>query len=293
MYAMMQRLAGEDIAIRMQLADDLWNVKMDPAQVNQILLSLIADTRDAMPHGGVVALRTFNRELLGPATSSGLPPGPYVCLSFSDSGSGMDLQTLSHIFEPFFTSRELGRGSGLGLATVYGIVQQCGGDISAHSIPGKGTDFTLYLPRTTEIPPVEHTVGYDRPAGGSGNILLVEDEASLRGMLAECIREYGYSVYEAADAESAIEVARNQALDLLVTDIVMPGASGNHLAAALAKSHPQMSVIFMSGYTEHASLTEALLRPNTIFLQKPFRFKQLLVKIREVLGDSGSTPQTQ
>jgi two-component system cell cycle sensor histidine kinase/response regulator CckA len=177
------------------------------------------------------------------------------------------------------------------LATVYGIVQQCGGDISAHSIPGKGTDFTLYLPRTTEIPPVEHTVGYDRPAGGSGNILLVEDEASLRGMLAECIREYGYSVHEAADAESAIEVARNQALDLLVTDIVMPGASGNHLAAALAKSHPQMSVIFMSGYTEHASLTEALLRPNTIFLQKPFRFKHLLVKIREALGDGGSTPQ--
>ncbi len=291
MHAMMQRLAGEDIAIRMQLADDLWNVKMDPVQVDQILLSLIANTRDAMPHGGVVALSTFNREMLGPAAAPGLPAGPYACLSFSDSGSGMDHDTLSHIFEPFYTSRELGRGSGLGLATVYGIVRQSGGDISAHSTPGKGTDFTLYLPRTTEIPPSEHAVGQDRPAEGSGKILLVEDEPSLRGMLAECIREYGYSVYEAADAESAIEAARDQILDLLVTDIVMPGVSGSHLAATLAESHPQMSVIFMSGYTDHAALTEALLRPNTIFLQKPFRFKHLLVKIREVLGDGKNTPQ--
>jgi PAS domain S-box-containing protein len=292
MNAMLQRLAGEDIIIRMHLADELWNVKMDPVQMDQILLSLIADARDAMPHGGVIALRTFNHELPGPAVASGLPAGPYACLSFSDSGSGMDHQTLSHIFEPFFTSRELGRGSGLGLATVYGIVQQSGGDISAHSTPGKGTDFTLYLPQTTEIPPAEHTVGQDRPAGGSGKILLVEDEPSLRGMLAECIREYGYSVYEAADAESAMEVAWDQTLDLLVTDIVMPGASGSHLAAALAESHPKMSVIFMSGYTEHASLTEALVRPNTIFLQKPFRFKHLLLKIREALGDGGNTPQT-
>jgi PAS domain S-box-containing protein len=292
MQDMMQRLAGEDIAIRLVLADGLWNVKMDPVQMDQILLSLIAHARDAMPRGGVVTVHTFNREMPDAAAiKESLAPGQYVCMSFSDSGSDLDHQTLSRIFEPFFTTRELGRGSGLGLAPIYGIVQQSGGDISVHSTPGKGTEFTLYFPRTAEIPIAEHAVHQEHTGRGSGKILLVEDEASLRGMLAECIREYGYAVYEAADAEKAMEVARNQTLDLLVTDIVMPGASGSTLAAALAQNHPKMRVIFMSGYTEHASLTEALTQRNAIFLQKPFRFQHLLLKIRQVLGDGTHMPR--
>ncbi len=210
MQEMMRRLVGEDIAIRMLLADDLWNVKMDPVQMDQILLCLIANARDSMPRGGVVTLRTFNRELLDAAVGQPkLSPGQYVCLFFSDSGSGMDSQTLSHIFEPFFTTKELGQGSGLGLATVYGIVQQCGGDISAHSTPGLGTEFTIYLPRTVEPPASEHAEAQEAKQG-SGKILLVEDEPGLRGMLTECIREFGYSVYEAEDAEKALEIAKKR-----------------------------------------------------------------------------------
>jgi two-component system cell cycle sensor histidine kinase/response regulator CckA len=291
MKDMLQRLVGEDIEVRTLPENGLWNVKMDPVQMDQILFNLIANARDAMPHGGVVTLRTFNHELLEPSTrQTGLSPGQYVCLSFADSGSGMDYHTLSHIFEPFFTTKELGRGSGLGLATVYGIVQQCGGDISAHSTPGKGTEFTLYLPRTAEAPPPARAIEQDSAVRGSGTILLVDDEPSLRGMLTDCIRECGYSVYEAANAEKAMEIAKKYHLDLLITDIVMPGTSGRDLAAALAEDHPHMNVIFMSGYTEHAALTQALLRPNTLFLQKPFRFKDLLLKVRQTLGDGTKTP---
>ncbi len=294
MQEMMRRLVGEDIAIRTLPADDLWNVKMDHVQMDQILLSLMANARDSMPRGGVVTLRTFNRELLEAAVDQPrLSPGQYVCLSFSDSGSGVDRQTLSHIFEPFFTTKELGRGSGLGLAAVYGIAQQCGGDISAHSTPGKGTEFTIYLPRTMEVPASERA-GAGDVEQGSGKILLVEDEPSLRVMLTECIRECGYSVFAAENVEKALEIAKEQQLDLVITDIVMPGASGHYLAAVLTKEQPQMNVIFMSGYTEHAALTQALLRPNTLFLQKPFRFKDLLLKVRQTLGDGTKTPlQTQ
>jgi CheY-like chemotaxis protein len=286
MKGMLQRLAGEDITIEIQLDENLGRVKMDPIQVDQILINLAANARDAMPHGGAIAVRTFNWHLSRPSMNqTGLEPGRYVCLSFSDNGRGMTQETQSHIFEPFYTTKQT--GNGLGLSTVYGIVQQSGGQILVRSAPGEGASFTLYLPRTTEGELGEGTSRETGPAPATGSILLVEDEASLRGIVAGYLTEHGHLVYEAADAQEAATISSHHAIDLLLTDIVMPGASGPALAASLAEVHSQMKVIFMSGYAEHAALQQALVQPNTFFVQKPFRLSDLRARIREALADSG------
>jgi two-component system cell cycle sensor histidine kinase/response regulator CckA len=284
MQAMLQRLAGDDINLEIELDENLGNVKIDPIQVDQILINLTANARDAMPHGGAIAIRTFNWRLSQPnMNQTGLSPGHYACLSFSDSGLGMSQETLSHIFEPFFTTKA-GKGNGLGLSTVYGIVQQSGGQILVRSAPGEGTSFTLYMPRTTEDVQLEAPGQETTSLSGLGNILLVEDEASLRSILAGYMREHGYVVYEAADALEARKACHGHRIDLLVTDIAMPGTSGPALASALAEIQSQMSVIFMSGYADHAALQEAMLHRNTLFLQKPFRFSDLLAKIRQAFA---------
>lgn len=288
MQSMLQRLAGEDIVLEIQLDQNLGNVKMDPIQVDQVLINLAANARDAMPNGGAIAIRTFNWQLSQPhLNQTGLKAGHYACLSFSDSGWGMSQETQSHIFEPFFTTKKAGKGNGLGLSTVYGIVQQSGGQILVRSAPGEGTSFTLYLPRTTEDVPPETMRREPGSLAGTGNVLLVEDEASLRSILAGYMREHGYAVYEAADAQEAATVSRDHRIDLLLTDIVMPGASGPVLASSLAEAHAQMRVIFMSGYADHAALQQAMLQPNTLFLQKPFRLTDLLMKIRQALAGAG------
>ena len=287
MQDMLQRLAGEDITLETQLQEDLWNVTMDPIQVDQILINLAANARDAMPQGGAITMRTFNWQASQPAkTPAGLKPGPYACLSFSDNGCGMEPETLSHIFEPFFTTKELGKGTGLGLSTVYGVVHQNDGQISVRSTPGEGTSFTFYLPRATENASPEASSQKPKSLPGAGNILLVEDERSLRAMVSGYVRESGYQVYEAADANEALRISQDHSIDLLLTDIVMPGASGTALASTLKASRPQMRVIFMSGYAEHAALQEAMLKPNTLFLQKPFRLSALVAKIHQALADA-------
>lgn len=290
---MLQRLAGEDITLEIQLDQSLGHVKMDPIQVDQILINLAANARDAMPNGGAIVLRTFNCQVSQPSLGqAGLKAGSYTCLSFSDGGCGMDRETLSHIFEPFFTTKEPGKGNGLGLSTVYGIVQQSGGEILVRSKPGEGALFTLYLPHTTEEVLPEAAGREPASRARPGNILLVEDESSLRGILAGYMREHGYLVYQAADAQEAARVCADRRIDLLVTDIVMPGTSGPALAASLKTGHPQMSVIFMSGYADHAALQQATVLANTLFLQKPFRFSELLAKVRQALAGAGLAENT-
>ncbi len=292
MQGMLQRLAGEDVAIEIKLDKDLDRVKLDPIQVDQILINLTANSRDAMPRGGAIAIRTFNWRLSEPhRNQTGLEAGHYVCLSFSDNGVGMSQEIQSHIFEPFYTTKKTGHG--LGLSTVYGIVQQSGGQVLVRSAPGEGTSFTLYLPRTTEDAPLESAAVENKTAPGRGNILLVEDEASLRAIVAGSIREHGYTVYEAADAQEAALVSSRHSIDLLLTDIVMPGASGPALASTLTEAYAQMKVIFMSGYADHAALEQAFLHPNTFFVQKPFRLSDLMGKIREALAvDAKDIPDT-
>jgi len=285
---MLKRLAGEDILLELRLQENLWKVKMDPIQADQILINLAANARDAMPNGGSIIIETFNHQFPHQPESTSLQPGHYVGLSFSDSGQGMDTETLSRIFEPFFTTKEAGNRSGLGLSTVYGIVHQCGGDISVRSTPGRGSCFTFYLPRSTEDVSSREDDADLSFLQGSGNILLVEDEASLRMVVAGYLRERGYVVYEAGNAQEARKISQDNRIDLLLTDIVMPGISGPELAASLAAANNEMRVIFMSGYAEHAALQQAILQPNALFMQKPFRLRTLLARIHEALhqGDA-------
>jgi PAS domain S-box-containing protein len=284
MQGVLKRLAGEDISLWVELESDLRPVKMDPSQVDQILMNLTTNARDAMPHGGVIGIRTFNSDVAPATVAPADANAGYAGFSFSDNGPGMDSETLSHIFEPFFTTKEPGKGTGLGLSTVYGIVQQGGGDITVESTPGQGTSFTLYLPRTTEEPAREDSAPPTSVVAGTGAVLLVEDEPSLRAIVAGYIRERGYRVHDAADAQEALKIAALHHIDLLLTDIVMPGTSGPALALSLAAIHPQVHVIFMSGYTDHAALEEALRQPNTLFLQKPFRLTALAAKMHEALA---------
>jgi two-component system, cell cycle sensor histidine kinase and response regulator CckA len=286
MYGMLTRLAGEDITLETKLENGLWNVKMDPIQVDQILINLAANARDAMPHGGLIKIHTFNCHAAEGANGTTAPKaGDYTCLSFSDNGHGMDRETLSRIFEPFFTTKENTQGTGLGLSTVYGIVHQSGGEIAVRSELGEGASFTVYIPRTLEDVLPEDSGTESEPAPGSETILLVEDEPSLRSVLSGYMRERGYRLYEAGDAQEALDIARKNPIDLLLTDIVMPGISGPELAAEMAAARPQMRVVFMSGYAEHAALQDALLLPNALFLEKPFRLSGLIRKVNQALSN--------
>ncbi|HLW55425.1 MAG TPA: PAS domain-containing protein [Candidatus Angelobacter sp.] len=288
MQSMLQRLAGEDVGLHLELAEDLYNVKMDPVQVDQILINLVANARDAMPHGGEIRICTSNQR---PGGDDRDGVADYACLSFSDNGQGMPQEALKHIFEPFFSTKREGKNGGLGLATVYGIVQQADGHIEAHSGRGKGTQFTIFLPRTLEELDLREPAGLAVPTVDGGTILLVEDESSLRTILAAYLRERGYQIYEAGDAQEATAVAEKHRIDLLLTDIVMPGISGAGLASSLSKTQPHIKIIFMSGYADHAELQAALRRKNAVFLHKPFRFGDLMPRIREALAAREAAPQ--
>jgi PAS domain S-box-containing protein len=288
MRDMLERLVGEDITLDVRIDESLRNVKMDPIQVDQILINLAANARDAMPYGGAITLSTFPVEVpeqfLDPPD---LKPGQYVGLRCSDNGRGMTRETMSHIFEPFFTTKKPGEGNGLGLCIVYGIVQQSNGQVLVSSRPGEGTTFTLYLPVTMEKAPPDPAIHESTPLADPGTILLVEDEPSLRAILTSYMREHGYQVYEAANAREASLICGKHAISVMITDIVMPGASGPALASSLSASHPAMQVIFMSGYADHAALGDVLAQPYVLFLQKPFRFTDLLAKVRQALGRAG------
>ena len=285
---MLRRLIGEDVRLDTELAPDLCAVRVDPGQVEQVLVNLAVNARDAMPIGGHLAIATAN---VSYAQEPGTPAGPYVLLQVSDSGSGMDTETLARIFEPFFTTKARGKGTGLGLATVYGIVRQSGGHIAVDSTPGRGTTFKIHLPRVTE--PVEHRAGPQpaaAPRGGAETVLLVEDEPLVRALARKVLQRAGYHVLTAGSGAEALDVADQQKepIHLLLTDVVMPGMSGRDVMRQLAPKRPGMKVLYVSGYADEAVARHGVLDPGTGFLQKPFTPQALAHKVREVLD--GSAP---
>ena len=285
---MLQRLIGEDIEFAVVVAPDLGRVKADPSQIEQVIVNLAVNARDAMPQGGRLTIETANADLdEGSARQHvGVHPGRYVLLAVSDTGHGMDAATQARIFEPFFTTKEKGKGTGLGLATVYGFAQQSGGHIGVSSAPGQGAMFTLYLPRVDEA--VE-TEAAGPPAGvgerGSETILLVEDDEEVRAVARETLEAAGYVVLPAANATEALGLTADgsRRIHLLVTDVIMPHVSGRELAERLAPTYPDVRVLYISGYTNDAIVRHGVQAEETAFLQKPFTPGALLRKVREVL----------
>ena len=280
MESLLRRLIGEDVELRVLLDPDLGNVKADPGQLEQVVLNLSLNARDAMPSGGKLTLQTSN---VAPERTG----GPRVLLSVTDTGLGMNAETLSHLFEPFFTTKEHGKGTGLGLSTVYGIVKGGGGTIDVRSEPERGTTFTMQLPRSTDVPspapPRRHPAEAVR---GSETILLVEDSESVRRFMTAVLTGQGYRVLSAENGERALLALpeASDALHLLITDIVLPGMSGPEIAALVDRARPGTKVLFTSGYTDREMLQKGVLQSGVAFLQKPFDSDALARKVREVLG---------
>jgi CheY-like chemotaxis protein len=291
---MLGRLIGERIDLVTHLDPSLGTVRADPGQLEQVLLNLVVNARDAMPDGGTLTVRTQNAEVDASAARNhfGIAPGDYVVFSVADTGVGIDADTQRRVFEPFFTTKDKPRGVGLGLATVYGIVSQSGGQIFVSSEPGRGALFAVYLPR--EGAPRAGTLSSDPVAlrPGSETILLVEDEEAVRNLTRRLLEAGGYTVLQASSAEQALEVEQRHSgrLDMLLTDVVMPGLSGPELARALFVSRPQMRVLYVSGYPDEAMASQGILEPDASFLQKPFTPEILARKIREILDARTAAP---
>lgn len=285
---MLRRLIGEDIDLNLIPDPALGRVKVDPTQIDQIIMNLAINARDAMPQGGKLTIETANIELdeVYAKEHVAVKPGPYIILTVSDSGIGMDSETQSQIFEPFFTTKEEGKGTGLGLSTVYGIVKQSDGNIWVYSEPGQGTTFKIYLPRVEEA--VESVQGKEAPTEalqGKETILLVEDEEMVRDLARLALVKNGYTVLEAPDGVEALNISEQYEgpVHLMITDVVMPRLGGREAAERLAPSRPDMRVLYMSGYTDNAIVHHGMLGPETRFIQKPFTPATLLRKMREVL----------
>ena len=288
MKEMLARLIGEDIALVTNLAATLGHVKADRGQIEQVVMNLAINARDAMPQGGQLVVETANADLDDEYVrrNVGSRPGPHVMLAVSDSGVGIPRELQRHIFEPFFTTKEQGKGTGLGLATVYGIVKQSGGYIEVDSEPGRGTTFRIYLPRVDSASPAaERSPRAAAPTGGTETILLVEDEDGVRELARDILRSSGYTVLEGRNgAEGLLLGERHQgALDLLLTDVVMPRMSGRELAERMVSLRPELSVLYMSGYTDDAVIRHGVLAAGTAFLQKPFTPAALVLRVRETL----------
>ena len=293
MDSLLRRLIDDNIEMVTRVQDDLGKLKADPAQIEQVIMNLVVNARDAMPDGGRLLLETMNLDL-GAAYANehiSVKPGRYVMLAVSDTGVGMDQHTLAHIFEPFYTTKESGRGTGLGLSTVYGIVKQSGGYIWVYSEPGKGSTFKVYLPRISEqveesTQPV--TQLYDQR--GTETILLVEDEEAVRDLIVTILSGRGYEVIVARHPTHAEEIASKfpHEIHLLLTDVVMPGTSGRELAARIAARRPGIRVLYMSGYTENVITSGGMLEKGLAFLQKPFSPAVLSQKVREVLSHTAA-----
>jgi PAS domain S-box-containing protein len=286
---MLRRVIGEDIELVASMSPDLGRVKADPGQIEQVILNLVINARDAMPTGGKVLVETSNVEIDGEHARMRLdcPPGSYVMLAVSDTGCGFDENVRAHIFEPFFTTKETGKGTGLGLSTVYGIVKQGGGYIDVESKPGAGAAFRIYFPRVDDgaLPGEVAPRGGDR--GGAETILLVEDEAAVRRIAAEMLLRLGYTVLEAANGAAARKVLDDygKPVQMLLTDVVMPEVGGRELAEQLKALHGDLKVLFMSGYAGDAIVRNGLLEPGMAYLQKPFSLDALAGKIRELLDN--------
>jgi two-component system, cell cycle sensor histidine kinase and response regulator CckA len=285
-------LIGEDIEVRTELDPNLEAVKADPTQMEQVLLNLCINARDAMPEGGKITIETANVEVDELLSGQHLPmkPGHYVRLAVSDTGTGMDKETLSHVFEPFFTTKGPEKGTGLGLATVYGIVKQSGGYVWAYSEPRQGATFSVYLPASTEEAELSKQEAKPQEImRGSETILLVEDVAPLRDVTRELLEGRGYTVLEAADGKLAIEIADQYDgnIALLLADVMLPKIGGPALAQSLLRRRSGMKVLYMSGYANGAIVDSGVLKPGTAFLQKPFTAKELAKKVRELLDTPG------
>ncbi len=290
MNKMLPRLIGEDIELVAVHFPGLGCVKADPGQIDQVIMNLAINARDAMPQGGKLTIETANVEL-DEGYSRNRPfvvPGAYVMLAVSDTGTGMSPRLQSRIFEPFFTTKEQGKGTGFGLATVYGIVKHCGGYIWVYSEPGKGATFKVYLPRVEEAAQrMKKKAGAVHAAGGSETILLVEDNESVRTFVRSVLEPKGYQLLVAGGSEDALKVVENHdgPIHLLLTDVVMPRMGGPELAARLAPLHPEARVLYMSGYTDSTIVHHGVLGAGTHFLQKPFVPETLIRKTREVLDE--------
>jgi PAS domain S-box-containing protein len=286
---MLGRLIGEDIDLAFFPGKDLYQVWADQGQIEQVLMNLVVNARDAMPAGGKITIETANVELdeIYARTHGQVRPGPHAVLILSDTGTGMDQETQSRVFEPFFTTKEVGKGTGLGLATVYGIIKQSGGNIWVYSELGKGTTFKIYLPQIdqNEVPNARPDLS-DESLTGTETILLVEDESSLRDLAFAILVKRGYTVLEASNGEDAILACAkyNDPIHLLLTDVVMPLMNGRELAEKLQPRRPDMKVLFMSGYTDEAIVRHGVLDSANAFLQKPFTPESLAKKVREILN---------
>ncbi|MBZ5543198.1 MAG: response regulator [Acidobacteriia bacterium] len=290
MDKMLRRLIGEDIDLATLQGPQLGRVKADPGQIEQVIMNLAVNARDAMPRGGKLTIETGNVELddVYVREHVAVTPGPYIMLAVSDNGIGMDPQTLARIFEPFFTTKEVGKGTGLGLATVYGIVKQSGGNVWVYSEPGRGATFKIYLPRVEEaLASVEPSRSPAALTAGTETVLLVEDEDAVRSLIRNILESKGYRVLEARSGTAALSLCARHAepLDLLVTDLVMPEMGGRELAERLGPRYPAMKVLYISGYTDGAISHHGTLAPDTAYLQKPFTPDVLARKVREVLGE--------
>ncbi len=291
---MLRRLIGEDIDLITFIDQELGFVKADPGQIEQIIMNLAVNAQDAMPTGGNLTIETANVSLDQPYARSHMDvsPGPYVMLAMSDNGLGIDAETMSRIFEPFFTTKEEGKGTGLGLATVYGIVKQGDGHIWVYSEPGKETIFKIYIPRVEmESGGVRLKVAAPASLEGDDTILVVEDDASLRDLISKALGRYGYKILEATHGGEALLICESQKspIHLMLTDVVMPQISGRALAERLKQMHPEMKVLYMSGYTENAIVHHGVLNSDVNFIAKPFRIATLVQKIREVLDTTSSS----
>ena len=284
---MLRRLIGENLEVAVVATPELGAVKADPSQLEQIILNLAVNARDAMPQGGTLTIETANVELdeTYARRHPGANAGRFVMLAVSDTGHGMDAAVKARIFEPFFTTKDPGKGTGLGLATVFGIVKQSGGSIGVYSEPGHGTTFKVYLPRVDETIDQAATAATPTLARGSETILLVEDDDEVRALARETLDGHGYTVIPASAPAEALQLAGSHSgpIHLLVTDVVLPQLSGRGLAERLAPEHRDLRVLYMSGYTDDAIVRHGMLEEGTAFLQKPFTPYTLLSKVREVL----------
>ncbi|MET0794381.1 MAG: ATP-binding protein, partial [Polyangiaceae bacterium] len=287
MSPMLRRLIGEDIELYIEQAVDLGRTRADAGQFEQVIMNLVVNARDAMPNGGELTIAINNSTLDSAAASElGIEPGAYVVLSVADNGVGMDEATRARVFEPFFTTKEHGKGTGLGLSTVFGIVEQSGGHVAVHSSPGSGARFDVYLARTDA--PVSSgalPVRMTRPARGTETLLLVEDDQQVRLVACEILRADGYTVIDAPNAASALALCSNFSgkIALLVSDVILPGMNGKQLAEQLLARRPELRVLYVSGYTDHALDPGGGLPADAAFLQKPITPSSLLRVVREVL----------
>ncbi len=282
---MLQRLIGENVRLVLAIDPTTGEMRADRSQVDQILVNLVVNARDAMPDGGTVTIETGNVEFDEPYAIEHfeVEPGPYVMLAVSDTGIGMDRETRLHIFEPFFTTKEPGKGTGLGLATIYGIVRQAGGHIWVYSEPGHGTKFKLYFPRVAGPAPAERPAQPRPEAASAGTVLLVEDEPAVRDLTCQVLERAGYRVTAPEDPRAALAMVEpgGRAFDVLVTDMVMPGVTGRDLALRTMASRPDAAIVLLSGYSAETAEITDLVERGVVFASKPLSTADLLRAVRE------------